>query len=301
MLINYYGHSDAGRKREVNEDCFAIHPKINLVVLCDGMGGHNAGDVASKMIVETVGKAFQKLDSNQVENLCSDITRFIPMVAKRLISSTRLANRRIYNLSSRNTSLSGMGSTIVAVHFFNNHLMLCHVGDSRLYLLRNGLLKQLTSDHSWVNELLQDNEITEQEAVNFKQKNVITRALGIESAMKIDLKVTPVQKNDMILLCSDGLSAVVDDSLLQKTLNDQGLSLEAMSKSLISKANEAGGPDNITVVLAEIMDDINETCQRINVAQVLPEENEKIQVLEDKNLLQLFGKEKGEKKKILWF
>lgn len=294
MNVHFHGKTDVGKKRECNEDSFAIDDRAALTVVCDGMGGHSAGDVASQMAVETMLGVFGEINTDGVNRICEDIQKPLPIVAKRLIASIRLANRSIYNLAIRDKSVAGMGSTIVAAHFYNDHLVVGHVGDSRLYLFRKNQLKQITTDHSWVNELLQDKEISEEEAKDFNKKNVITRALGIKYAVKIDLQIFPVEAGDLFLLCSDGLTGVLSDKQIQKIVQDRGSDLGMLSGELIAAANKGGGPDNITVALAAVESVNGEDKKQITSSITTPEESEEIQILEDKILKQIMGKGKQE-------
>ena len=300
MQIRFHGLTDIGKRRECNEDSFAVHETNHLVIVCDGMGGHSAGDIASQMAVETVGWAFRKIDKQSIDAICKDIEQPLSYVAKRVITAVRLANRRIYNLAIRDKTISGMGSTIVVAYFVKNHIIVCHVGDSRCYRLRNGQLHQLTSDHSWVNELLIDKEITEEEAKNFKQKNVITRALGIKYATKIDLQIDSIQTGDRYLVCSDGLSGVVDDEVIAKVLYQGNKLLDEIGSELIAEANEMGGPDNITVALMEVESLKEIQGKSIALSLTTPEEDEEIQNLEDKVLRNSFTQgDKSPNKNIL--
>jgi PPM family protein phosphatase len=289
MLIRYHGYTDVGKKRSMNEDHYVIDEKVDLACVCDGMGGHKAGALASQLAVETLRTCFHRLESECIESICSDIDHPV-RVSRRLIASVRMANRRVYNWSRKDEDLSGMGSTMIAVHLYNNHLMVCHVGDSRLYRFRDGRLSQLTSDHSWVNELLMEKEITEQEARNFRQKNVITRALGIRGAMRIDWSISPILKDDIYLICSDGVSGVINDQTLSGVLGNRSLDLRSMIRSLSELANGAGSPDNLTIVLAEVMEANRASDDKVESCLTLKEEGEDIQRLEDGCLKTMFRK-----------
>jgi serine/threonine protein phosphatase PrpC len=291
MHIHYAGLSDTGRKRERNEDCFAVHEKIHLAILCDGMGGHNAGNVASRLIVDTVAKVFHEADDECIERICSDLEDPPAPEARRLIASVRLANHRVHALAGGDRRFKGMGSTLVAVHFFKSHLAVCHVGDSRLYFSREGRLEQMTADHSLLNQLLQANAITNEEAKHFGRKNVITRALGFQPKVQIDLKTMPIQRNDLFLLCSDGLTSVVDDGEIGRILSNPAETLDAKPKILISEANRKGGPDNITVVLAGVAETDSGPDRMSETKTTVPEENERISSIEDECLKTWFGRD----------
>ncbi len=222
--------SDTGRHRPVNEDsAFARAP---VFVVADGMGGAQAGEVASRIAVET----FQ-------QGLPEDGTP-----AERLAMRAKEANRRIYDLSKAAQERAGMGTTLTAAYLDDTNLAIAHVGDSRAYLFRDGELKRLTQDHSLVEELKARGKLTEEQAAEHPQRSIITRALGPEPTVEVDTWNYPVKAGDVLLLCSDGLTSMLSEDQVAAVLN-QADTIQHAAQRLIDEANEAGGRDNITVVL----------------------------------------------------
>jgi serine/threonine protein phosphatase PrpC len=222
--------SDTGRHRPVNEDsAFARAP---VFVVADGMGGAQAGEVASRVAVE----AFE-------QGLPEDGTP-----AERLAARAKEANRRIYDLSRAAQERAGMGTTLTAAYLDDANLAIAHVGDSRAYLFRDGELKRLTQDHSLVEELKQRGKLTEEQAAEHPQRSIITRALGPEPTVEVDTWNYPVKAGDVLLLCSDGLTSMLSEERVAAILKHAD-TLQHAAQSLIDEANEAGGRDNITVVL----------------------------------------------------
>jgi len=242
------GLTDVGVTREHNEDSFHVDNEADLYVVADGVGGQNAGEVASRMSVEVISSHFKKASEENVpfvgapEKAFSDRTN-------RLASAIRLANQVVHESSTSNPALKGMGSTIVAVTITEKgNLGIAHAGDSRAYLIRSGGIFQLTNDHSLVAEQVRQGLITAEEAQNSKVKNVITRALGASSEVEVDLDEQPLESGDMVLLCSDGLTNMVDDETILRIIQESSTMEDACSR-LIKLANENGGKDNITAVL----------------------------------------------------
>jgi protein phosphatase len=227
--------TDTGRQRRENEDCaFARAP---VFVVADGMGGAQAGEVASRIAVEAFAQGLP--DSGTPE--------------ERLATRAREANRRIYELSRSQHERAGMGTTLTAAYLDDSELAIAHVGDSRAYLLRDGSLKRLTQDHSLVDELVRRGKLTEEQAAEHPQRSIITRALGPEPTVEVDTWTYPVSAGDVLLLCSDGLTSMVPEERVQEILASSP-SLKSAAEALIAEANDAGGRDNITVVLARIED-----------------------------------------------
>lgn len=239
--INSIGKSDVGLKRSNNEDAFLIELENGFLVLADGMGGAAAGEIASQIFVKTASEVFSKGD------------RFSERETLELVKEVfELANQRIFNDARKNSNHQGMGCTAELVAFNNQHFVLGHVGDSRTYLFRKGELKQLTRDHSLVQEQIEQGLITPLEARTHSLRNVILRAVGTNERLAVDLIRGESVPGDLFLLCSDGLTDRVDDALIQETLftsSDLGQKVE----KLIERAKSAGGHDNITVILCETM------------------------------------------------
>ncbi|KIS03441.1 Stp1/IreP family PP2C-type Ser/Thr phosphatase [Paucilactobacillus wasatchensis] len=240
MEIAY--QTDIGQEREDNQDyvgVFTNQERLTFAIVADGIGGHQGGDVASSMAVSHIGYHFEQ---TAFEN---------PMQAVQWLSSeVRDENEKIIDKSNQFKDLKGMGTTMVAAIFFDDQMVVANIGDSRGYLRRNGELHQLTEDHSLVNELVKRGEITEQEAKTHPQKNIITRTLGISPDADIDINLYQLEPDDQLLLCTDGLTNMLDNQQLESVLQGSQ-SLQEKCQQLIKLANQAGGPDNITVLIAE--------------------------------------------------
>jgi protein phosphatase len=247
------GMTDTGRVREHNEDTIGTDADIGLVVLADGMGGYKAGEVASGITVRTVmglvKDAVEREDLTQHDG-DSGLTR--PGILLR--DAIQRANKIIYQTARTQANCEGMGTTVVAGLFFDDNLTIAHVGDSRLYRFRDGKLEQVTQDHSLLHELVTRGFYTPEEAQRAAAKNYVTRALGVEPTVEVDITVVPAQKDDLYLLCSDGLSDMVEDDDIQLTINTFGANLETLAKQLVLLSNENGGRDNVSVVLARVLD-----------------------------------------------
>jgi serine/threonine protein phosphatase PrpC len=225
------GFTDPGRKRRRNEDSFVIDPP--LFAVADGMGGAQAGEVASRLAAAAF-REFHDADDLHPE--------------KRLAAIIKEANRRIYERAADDAQVSGMGTTITAALVAADALVIGHVGDSRAYRLRGGKFEQLTDDHSLVADLVRSGRITPEEADAHPQRSVITRALGTDSEVDVDTFTVPAESDDLFLICSDGLTTMVDDEQI-RDLVTRAQDLEQAGKGLVKAANKAGGEDNITVVL----------------------------------------------------
>jgi protein phosphatase len=251
--IKAVGLSDVGRVREHNEDTIGVDADIGLFVLADGMGGYNAGEVASGIAVKTVVSLIkeavehQDLDSSDPE---TGLAR--PSIILR--DAIARANKIIYQTAKTQPQCEGMGTTIVACLFFDNKVAIAHVGDSRLYRLRGNRFEQMTMDHSLLQELVDRGFYSQAEAQRATNKNYVTRALGVEPTVDVELHEQPVQKGDFFVLCSDGLSDMVEDDDIHLTMSTFSASLETVAKQLIQLSNDNGGRDNVSVVLAQVVD-----------------------------------------------
>lgn len=244
--------TDVGTVRKQNEDYHYYSEDGKFFIVCDGMGGHQAGALASKIAVETVRDALQDESTVDFEKLCEDIDDQLPLPALKLIAGVRLANRRIIQEASRNEAYRGMGSTIVVAMVYDKWLFTINVGDSRIYRLRNGVLSTLTHDHTWLNELIEDKEISEKDALKFSKKNVLTRALGIYPTVKIDLRIDNLEQDDIYLLCSDGLHNALSDELIQSILSADHKTPGKMADKVVLSAKQLNGSDNITGGILQI-------------------------------------------------
>lgn len=249
MKLRYAGNTDVGMKRKHNEDNFLLVPEQDLFVVADGMGGHNAGEVASAMAVESIASFFQESvgDPDYTWPVKSDPTQ--SETANRLVVAVKLANLRIYESQAADIQKKGMGTTVVAIVRDADRILSAHAGDSRCYMLRAGALSQVTEDHSLLNNYKKIAKLTEEEIANFPHKNVIVRALGMKADVEVDVNEVPLQVGDTFMLCSDGLSGEVTDDVIEKTLHDAGADLEGAVGTLIKTACENGGKDNVTVII----------------------------------------------------
>jgi protein phosphatase len=242
--------SDIGRRRPHNEDCFLADAALGLYVVCDGMGGGNAGEVASRMAIDTILAHVQAL----VGSAAGDTEREdlqLTEATNQLVRAIRSANAAVFQASWKDPKYAGMGTTVAAIRLSGALLSIAHVGDSRVYLIRNGTIQALTLDHSWVAEQVAQGHMTEEEAQRSPRRNIVTRALGVESTVEIEVAEMPVLSGDVLLLCSDGLTHGVRCSDILQTV-EQNTGLDERTDRLISLANEAGGDDNITVMLVGV-------------------------------------------------
>ena len=230
-----------GKIREINQDSYYISADENcpLFIIADGMGGHKAGEVASKLAVEIISSSFE----NQIKNIEMDDNSIINAIK----NSIWRANDEIYRKSIENEEYSGMGTTVTMAYETNGNIFIGHVGDSRAYLLRDNTLYQITKDHSLVEELVKNGSITREEARFHPQKNIITRAVGTDKEVEIDLIVKEKSKGDILLLCTDGLTNMLNDEEIKELLiiNDD---MQKACELLVQLSNEKGGLDNISVV-----------------------------------------------------
>ena len=247
------GASDTGRVREHNEDTIGTDGDIGLVVLADGMGGYKAGEVASGIAVRTVLTLLK--DAVDREDLSlSDEGTGLSRPGILLRDAIQRANKVIYQTAKTQSNCEGMGTTVVAGLFFDDKLTIAHVGDSRMYRFRDGKLEQVTHDHSLLQELVARGFYTPEEAQRASSKNYVTRALGVEPAVEVEISEVAACKDDLYLLCSDGLSDMVEDDDIQLTINTFGANLETLAKQLVLLSNDNGGRDNVSVVLVRVLD-----------------------------------------------
>ena len=232
-----------------------VDPALGLYVVCDGMGGGNAGEIASGLAVKTIHAHLVEATHYTDLPLIGPCDATVSAPANRLASAIRVANEAVHRESWSRPDYVGMGTTVVAALLREEVLSIAHVGDSRLYLVRNGTIQALTADHSWVAEQLLKGVITEEEAERSPQRNIVTKALGVESSVDVELAEVPVKSGDMLLLCSDGLTRGVHQNEILHILSGSE-DLPAMSDRLILMANEAGGDDNTTVVVVALRDEL---------------------------------------------
>ena len=245
--------TDTGRVREHNEDAIGHDPDIGLFVLADGMGGYNAGEVASGIAVKTITNLVR--EAFNVQDL-SAIDRETGLVRPSIILRDAIlrANKIIYQTSKTQPQCAGMGTTVVAALFYDNRACVAHVGDSRLYRLRDERFEQLTLDHSLLQELVERGFYSHEEAARSTNKNYVTRALGVEPAVEVEVAEYPTQRGDYYVLCSDGLSDMVEDEDIHLTISTFHDNLDTIGKQLIQLSNEHGGRDNISVMVTQVVD-----------------------------------------------
>jgi protein phosphatase len=246
-----WGVTDVGMKRRLNEDVYVVDEEHGVYLVADGMGGHAAGEVASRLAADTIIYTFCEHGPTFNEETWPEHWNIKRSgAANLLVDAIRAGHERVTKAVSHDLNLKGMGTTVVAaVHPpRSKELIICHVGDSRAYRLRNGKLALLTEDHSWVHEQVSAGFLTEEAARSHPLKNVVTQALGGSTEPKVDILETEIDNGDVYLLCSDGLNSMMSDGEISSCLN-QGGTLEELSTRLVVGANERGGNDNVTVVL----------------------------------------------------
>lgn len=240
MRVRSCAISDVGRKRQKNEDSYLLNDDLNLFIVADGMGGHAGGEFASRIAITTIEDMFKLNQGTQ--NPPEEV------VSK----AVRDASAKIAAKAEEDRSLKGMGTTVICLHLDGKRAVLGHVGDSRAYLFREGVLEQLTEDHSLVNEQVKNGLITAEEARTHQFKNIITRSVGVTAEVDVDVVIKKLKSRDCFLMCSDGLSNLVEMPEMEKELREREPVLAA--KALVDLANKRGGDDNITLVLVEVLE-----------------------------------------------
>ena len=247
------GLTDTGRVREHNEDTIAWDANLGLLVLADGMGGYNAGEVASGIAVKTIVNLVR--EALEREDLTApDESAGLSRTAIILRDAIVRANKIIFQTARTQPNCEGMGTTVVGALFHDNRIIVAHVGDSRLYRLRGTGFEQVTLDHSLLQELVDRGFYSPEEAQRAANKNYVTRALGVESGVEVEIQEHPAQRGDVYMLCSDGLSDMVEDDDIHLTINTFGANLDTVAKQLVQLGNDNGGKDNISVLLAQVVD-----------------------------------------------
>jgi len=249
MKIAWHSISDVGRKRKGNEDSVHVNADQNLFVVADGMGGHAAGEVASKVAAESINEFVCLTSGDEEITWPFGLDENISYDGNRLKTAIRYANRKVLEATKEKSEYEGMATTVAAVLVDGDTANLAHVGDSRVYLLRGQEITQLTSDHSWVNEQIQSGVISADQARSHPLRNVVTRALGGKPDLQVDMQFHRIQPGDFLLLCSDGLTTMVPDDEIAKVVEAAEGDLERAAKGLVAAANAHGGEDNITVLL----------------------------------------------------
>ncbi|NLW23162.1 MAG: Stp1/IreP family PP2C-type Ser/Thr phosphatase [Tissierellia bacterium] len=233
--------TDAGRVRDINQDAYYVssNEEYPLFIVADGMGGHKAGEVASRMAIEIISKKLIE----SLKNLILDDKGIQDLIKESIF----LANEEIYQKSLEDEKFSGMGTTVILAYVTDNKIFIGHVGDSRAYLLRKGVLHQITQDHTLVEELIKNGSISREEAKHHPQRNIITRAVGTSKNIDLDLIIEQKYKDDILLLCSDGLTNMLKDEEIRESLLTNK-DIQIACEDLIRLSNDRGGYDNITVL-----------------------------------------------------
>ena len=249
--IDFAEITDTGRVREHNEDAIGTLPDIGLMVVADGMGGYNAGEVASGIAIQIVTE-LATIGAGREEG--DDIDPHSGLMRQTIVlrDAVYRANKIIYQTAQSQTHCEGMGTTIVACMFCDNKISIAHVGDSRAYRMRGGQLEQITLDHSLLQELVDRGFYSEEEAQRSTNRNYVTRALGVEPTVEVEVNEHEVLPDDIYLLCSDGLPDMVEDDEIHLTISTFTASLEVVGQQLVDLANDHGGRDNISVMLAQV-------------------------------------------------
>ncbi len=243
--------SDPGRVRGHNEDCVESRPELGVVVLADGMGGYNAGEVASGMATSSIANGLvQTWTADRLCKLERDQAAALSQAVMR--EQIAIANRAIYDTAQRNPQCAGMGTTLVVCIFYDNFLTVGHIGDSRLYRMREDALEQVTRDHSLLQEQIDSGLISKEDARQSHNKNLVTRALGIDPEVEAEIHTYDVAEGDIYLLCSDGLNDMIEDDEIQMTLIALRANLDLTAQQLVQAANDAGGRDNVSVMLVRV-------------------------------------------------
>ena len=283
MIIQNFAITNVGMVRTENQDAFASSPQDNLFFVCDGMGGGVAGDFASKYAADMILKSYSLIKKEYVYNICGEnFSKFNENIVKP-IACIKLANRALHNLTVKYPKLAGMGTTCTGVWFEKetNLLHIYNVGDSRVYRIRNGVIKQLTEDHSKIQELLNSGKMTEADVKTAEIQSMITRALGTASTVRVDYKAEVVKHGDIYILCSDGLNGELADFTISDIVNLNKPNVENIAKELITAANNAGGKDNTTVIALYAQEENKEMSIVPDVYQ------EQVIICENENMSQL--------------
>lgn len=243
--------TDVGMRRSNNEDCFGLVPHLHLCVLSDGMGGQNAGELASKLSVDTISGCIRTAQSTGQKVVYGQQNPQFSESTNQLASAVRLANRAVWETGKKHTHTEGMGATVVSVWLGNPIMSIAHVGDSRIYLIRGGEMQQLTQDHSLVMEQVRRGLITREEAEKSDMQNIIVRAMGAEENVNVDMDEVLLMAGDHVVLCSDGLTKMVNDAGIVQIVEESPTPQGAADR-LVQAANDAGGEDNVTVIVVRV-------------------------------------------------
>jgi protein phosphatase len=249
MKITFQAVTDVGRKRKGNEDSHFVNPDQHLFVVADGMGGHAAGEVASRIAVDAINEFICLTGGDKDITWPFGLDDNISYDGNRLKTAIRYANRKVLEATREKAEYEGMATTVAAVLVDGAVANLAHVGDSRVYLLRGEELVQLTHDHSWINEQIESGLLSADQARTHPLRNVVTRALGGKADCQVEMQTHDMQLGDILLMCSDGLTTMMPDDEISRVMQGEDGDLGRAARALVTSANERGGEDNITVVL----------------------------------------------------
>jgi serine/threonine protein phosphatase PrpC len=248
-MVEAFGQTDVGRRRKLNEDNFLVDTEASLFAVCDGMGGHNAGEVASKMAIETLGAFIRRSHKEKEITWPYGLDVNLSFDGNRIKTAIKLANKKVFKAADNREDYTGMGTTAVAALMSDNLLTVGSAGDSRCYVLSGGALRQITRDDSWVSAAWAEGILAAEEIEKHPLRNVITKAVGAKEDIEIDVVEQKLAVGDIAIICSDGLHGMLNDKRILEVLTPAPVSLEDGASRLIDAANEAGGKDNVSVVL----------------------------------------------------
>lgn len=253
-MIDSFGATDVGLRRKLNEDSLLVDGALGLFVVADGMGGHNAGEIASRLTVETVGNFVQRSREEEEITWPYGVDPKLSLNANRLVTAVMLANKRVWKEADNRQDYTGMGTTIVAALVNEKNISFVSAGDSRAYRLRADDFRQMTVDDSWVQAAVDEGVLLPEEAESHPMKNIITKAIGAKEYLDVSVEEHELEDDDLYLLCSDGLHGMIPDrALSEKVVGAKG-SLEELVRDLIHTANENGGKDNVTALAVRYKD-----------------------------------------------
>ncbi len=247
-MIESYGATDVGLRRKLNEDSLFLDDDVGLFVVADGMGGHNAGEIASHLAVDTVANFVQRSRAEDEITWPYGVDPTLSLNANRLLTSVMLANKRVWKEADNRQDYTGMGTTIVAALVDDSSISFVSAGDSRAYRLRAGVFEQMTVDDSWVQAAVDEGVLLPEEAETHPMKNIITKAIGAKENLELSVEEHEMQDNDLYIICSDGLHGMIPEKGLTELVLTSNGSLDCLVRSLIETANRNGGKDNVTAV-----------------------------------------------------
>jgi PPM family protein phosphatase len=272
--------SHQGLVRPGNEDYAHVDEEHGVFAVCDGMGGHQAGEVASMTASQTLSDVYTHHSSELASDIRLALPRTLPPKADLLAKGIRLANRAVHSAARADQTMAGMGTTIVAVTFDSEMLSIAHVGDSRAYRLEQNKLNPLTVDHSWVSEMQRMHNLTHEEASSVVAKNIITRALGVKEGVEIDYRLIRTKPEEIYILCSDGLCGYADDNEIFQVARNHRENLQKLVDELVQMANDRGGADNVTIIALQILESADSQLPEIELI-TFPAESEELLSYQD--------------------